>query len=123
MLVYQELSYEVIGAARNVYVTLGHGFLERAYSDAMCIELRERGISFVQEQPVSIVYHGETLPHGFVADIVVERKIILELKAVKSIEAVHKAQLLNYMKATGIRVGYVINFGAPHFEYERLITG
>ena len=120
-LLYEDLTNRIIGAAFRVHNILGRGFLERAYRDALCIELADNGIAYEQEKVVNITYRGHVLPHAFVADIVVEGKVILELKAAKMIDPVHIAQLTNYLKASGIRVGFVINFGTDKMTFERII--
>ena len=90
--------------------TLGYGFLEKVYQNALVIELRTLGFNVGVEQPIAVHYHGEIVGN-YVADIVVDGKVILEIKAVKELSEIHEVQLVNYLKATGIEVGLLINFG------------
>jgi GxxExxY protein len=105
-----ELSQKIIAAAHNVHNELGQGFLEKVYKNALAIELREAGIKCDLEVPISVRYHG-CLVGDYVADMIVEDKIIVEVKAVSELDAVHEVQLVNYLKATGLQVGLLINFG------------
>lgn len=106
---YQELTLQIIEAAYRVHKILGHGFLEKVYRNALMIELRKRGIRAESERPLKIQYESEIVG-DYVCDIVVEGKVILELKAVKEINEIHEVQLVNYLKGTGIGVGLLINF-------------
>jgi GxxExxY protein len=105
-----ELSQKIIGAAHNVHKELGQGFLEKVYKNALAIELREAGINCDQEVPMSVLYRGLVVG-DYVADMVVDGKIIVEVKAVAELSSVHEVQLVNYLKATGLQVGLLINFG------------
>ena len=107
---YKELTSKILDSAYRVHKTLGHGFLESVYQNAMMIELGKRGLRAVKEAPITVRYDGQIVG-DFVADLIVEDKIILELKAVKEFHPSHEAQLVNYLKATGIEVGLLINFG------------
>jgi len=89
---------------------LGFGFLEKVYQNALIIELRKMGLSILSEETITVYYENEIVGE-YVADIVVEGKVILELKAVKELTEIHEVQLVNYLKATGIEVGLLINFG------------
>ncbi|MBN2180997.1 MAG: GxxExxY protein [Sedimentisphaerales bacterium] len=89
---------------------LGYGFLEKVYKNALAIELNEAGIKYIVEAPLKVLYHGKIVGDYF-ADIVVEDKIIVEAKAVSELNTVHEVQLVNYLKATGLQVGLLINFG------------
>jgi len=119
-IIYKELSYEVVNAAIAVWKTLGHGFLEKVYENALCIELAKREIPYVQKKPVKVHYDGQCVG-DYMADIVVDDKIILELKAAKAISDAHVVQVLNYLKATGLRLGLVLNFGVEKMDFKRLI--
>jgi GxxExxY protein len=107
---HEELTEKVIGAAYEVHNTLGSGFLEKIYENALALELRRLGLNVEQQKPVAVHYKGE-LVGDYVADIVMEGTVILEVKAASAIETPHEVQLVNYLKATGIEVGLLINFG------------
>ncbi|MGB7531595.1 MAG: GxxExxY protein [Halobacteriota archaeon] len=107
---HREITEKIIGAAQRVHNTLGYGFLEKVYQNALVIELRTLGLNVAVEQPIAVHYHGEIVGN-YVADIVVDEKVILEIKAVKELSEIHEVQLVNYLKATGIEVGLLINFG------------
>lgn len=111
----------LIGICMEVHRQLGHGFLEIVYKDAIEWELRQKGISYERERPFEIDYKGTTLPHLFYADFVVLDEIILEVKAADGIADEHQAQLLNYLRAAGSRVGLVVNFGRQKMEWKRMI--
>lgn len=119
-IIYKELSYEVVNAAIAVWKTLGHGFLEKVYENALCIELTKRSIPYVQQQPIKVHYEGQCVG-DYMADIIVDDKIILELEAAKAINDAHVVQVLNYLKATGLRLGLVLNFGVEKMDFKRLI--
>jgi GxxExxY protein len=107
---HQELTQQIIKAAQNVHNELGYGFLEKVYHNAMVMELRKMGLDIVPEKPISVYYDGQAVGEYF-ADIVVADKVILEIKAVQTINAAHEAQMVNYLKATNIDVGLLLNFG------------
>ncbi|MCK4283547.1 MAG: GxxExxY protein [Candidatus Brocadiae bacterium] len=107
---YADLTEKIIGAAYAVYNALGYGFLEKVYENALCIELRKAGLRVQQQYAVQVRYKGE-LVGDYVADLLVEDKVIVEAKALSALQAVHEVQLVNYLKATGIEVGLLINFG------------
>ena len=107
---HQELSEKIIKAFYDVYNRLGYGFLEQVYENAMVIELRSMGLKVEQQMPIKVRYRGEVVGEYF-ADLVVEDKIIVELKAVSTFQSSHEAQLLNYLKATHYEVGLLLNFG------------
>ncbi len=119
-LLYEELTYAVIGAAMEVHRTLGPGYLEAVYQAALAEELGLRGIRFAEQKPLSVVYKGVTVGQ-YVADFLVEKSVILELKAVTTLAANHKAQAINYLAATGLTLALLLNFGAPSLQHERLI--
>lgn len=107
---HQELTDKIIGVFYEVYNELGHGFLESVYQKAMVIAFQERGISFEQQVEIPVWFHNQ--PAGiFYADLLIENTVIIELKAVRSIDPSHEAQLLNYLRATNIEVGLLLNFG------------
>jgi GxxExxY protein len=113
--------YDLMAAAFEVYNEEGFGFLEEIYQECMEIELEERGISFVAQGKLTVFYKKRPLKKKYRPDLLVFGDIIVELKAVKSLCPEHEAQLLNYLKATGKRVGYLINFGnAKELEWKRM---
>lgn len=120
-LLYKDETYAIRGAAIEVHKRLGHGFLEAVYQEALEIELRFRGIPFESQKRLEVVYRDQVLKKGYVADLVCYGKIILELKCIPAITDVERAQPLNYLTATGMRVGLIINFGSRgKLEIERM---
>ncbi len=113
-----ELSQRVIGCAIEVSNTLGAGFFEKIYEKALCVEFQKKGISFKCQESVIVNYNiiGE-----YLTDIIVEDCLLLELKAVKALCSEHEAQLLNYLKATGLSFGLLLNFGKPKLGIKRMI--
>jgi len=105
---YSKLTEKIIKAAYTVHNVMGFGFLEKVYQNALMIELRKTGLSILSEEPITVYYENEIVGE-YVADIVVEGKVILELKAVKELTEIHEVQLVNYLKATGIEVGLLLN--------------
>ena len=121
-LVYSDDTYAIIGICIEVHHTLGHGFLEVVYKDAIEYDLLAQQISFEREKQYEIDYKGTVLPHKFYADFVVEDKIILEVKAAEGgIANAQIAQTLNYLKASCCKVGLLVNFGRKRMEYKRLV--
>ncbi len=110
MLKHRELSKRIIAAAYAVHKELGYGFVEKVYKNALAIELQEDNIKCAVEVPLKVLYHGKTVGDYF-ADIIVEDRMIVEAKAVSKLEPVHEVQLVNYLKATGLQIGLLINFG------------
>ena len=108
--VEDEISHAVIGAAVEVQRVLGTGLLESAYAAALAVELRERGLSFEREVPVPASYKGQMLGVAFRADFLIERCVLLELKAIDMLTELHRAQLLSYLRVSGLRLGLLINF-------------
>ena len=120
-LLHEDLTYEIIGAAMEVHATLGAGFLESVYQEALAIELLSRGIPFETEKLLNIFYKGIKLEKHFVADFICDNKVIVEIKALSALTTEHQAQVLNYLKATGIKVGLLINFGSKSLEHKRMV--
>jgi GxxExxY protein len=119
-IVYRELSYEVVGLAMEVHRKLGFGFLEKAYENALMILLNKNEIPAQQQVPLRVYFEGK--PVGdYLADILVDSKVILELKSVGKIVDAHRAQVLNYLRATRLRLGMILNFSKKSLEYERLV--
>lgn len=110
------LTKEVIGAAIEVHRHLGPGLLESAYEVCMCHELAQRGVSFRRQVEIPVVYKGVSLDCGYKLDILVDEKVILELKAVEAILPVHEAQLLTYLRLSQKRVGFILNFHVPQMR-------
>ena len=115
-------TFAIRGVVFEVYREMGCGFLEAVYQECMEHELTNQGIPFEAQQELSLLYKGRPLKQLYKPDLICHGKIILELKAVKTIAPEHRAQLLNYLKATGIRVGLLVNFGSyPKATIERLV--
>ena len=110
-----DLSHRVIGCAYEVSNTLGAGFSEKVYENSLCLELENQGISFRSQQLLDVRYKGLVVGE-YIADIIVDGELILELKAVNAICNEHKAQLMNYLKATGLQCGLLLNFGRPKLD-------
>ena len=120
-MLYSDLTRTIIGCAFEVQNELGSGFLESVYEKAITIALSERGIRAQQQAPISVNFRGHSVG-DFYADLFVDGKVIVELKAVAALTPQHQAQLINYLKATGIQIGLLINFGNPKLEYRRLTS-
>ncbi|GAO30473.1 GxxExxY protein [Geofilum rubicundum] len=120
-LIYKDEAYKIIGAAMNVHRELGCGFLEPVYSEALEIEFKQQGVPYQREVPLSIAYKGETLNKLYQADYICYQNIIVELKAISSFEGIHEAQVINYLKATGYKLGLLINFGEQSLKYKRIV--
>jgi len=116
------LTYNIIGAALEVHKQLGCGFLEAVYSEALELELSARSIPFEREKMLSLVYKGQMLKQYYVADFVCYGSVIVELKAVSKLESIYDAQVLNYLKATNMEVGLLLNFGEESLVKKRLFN-
>ena len=115
-----QLTYAINGAVYEVSRILGPGFLEKVYENALLVELRQKGIKAQGQAPIRVSYK-ETLVGDYIADILVDDKVIVELKTVERLERIHEAQLLNYLKATGLKVGLLVNFKSPRAQIKRLV--
>ena len=115
-----DITYKINGAVFEVSRILGAGFLEKVYENALMIELRRRGLKADNQVPLKVYYKGEVVGE-YVVDILVEDVVILELKAVEQHQKIYEAQLLNYLKATGINVGLLINFKHPKADIKRFV--
>lgn len=120
-LLYEDITEKIIGVAMEVHRVLGAGFLEAVYEEALCIELDKRGLNYKNQEELSISYKGTTLQHSYRTDLIVEDKIIVDTKATSGLTKVDEAQIFNYLKATGKRVGLLINFGKKSLEWKRFI--
>ncbi|HKZ69825.1 MAG TPA: GxxExxY protein [Anaerolineales bacterium] len=114
-------TYAIIGAAMEVHRVLGHGFLEAVYHDAMILEVIERSIPHQTEVKIIVTYKGKSLPSYYKADLICFGEVLVELKAQAKLTSADEAQVINYLKATGMSKALLINFGAPSLEYKRLI--
>jgi GxxExxY protein len=115
-----DLTDKVLAAAFKVQNTLGSGFLEKVNENALVVELSRAGVKVAQQQALKVLYEGATVGE-YIADLVVEGRVLVECKATAHNDPVFEAQLLNYLKATGIRVGLLLNFGRPKLYFRRLV--
>jgi GxxExxY protein len=121
-ILYKDETYAIIGAAIEVHSVLGNGFLEGVYDEALRIELKSRGIPFKSQVPLPIYYKNQLIQKCFVADMICYEKIIIELKAISKLSNIESAQIINYLKATNIKLGLLINFGSSiKMEWKRFI--
>lgn len=119
-IIYKELSYTIVGAAMNVHKELGPGFLESVYQKALALEFNLMGFHFEEQVRLPVTYRG-VLIGDFVADYVVERQIVVEIKAASHIHPRHKSQALNYLAASGLKLAIVINFGEKSLTRQRVV--
>lgn len=117
-MVHEELTEKILKACFEVSNELGSGFLESVYEKALLIALRDAGIKAESQKPLNVTFRSQSVGE-FYPDIIVEDSVLLELKAVKALAPEHLAQVMNYLKASGIEVGFLINFGNPKLEYRR----
>jgi GxxExxY protein len=120
-LLYEEITYKIIGAAREVYKELGPGYLESVYEDALCYELDLLKIDYERQIELDVRYKNVVFEKRFRVDLLIENKVLVENKAIKKITNQGEAQLINYLKTTQLRVGLLFNFGAEKFEMLRRI--
>jgi GxxExxY protein len=111
-----QVSGIIVDAAMKVHTSLGPGLLESAYEACLVRELRKRGLRVDSQVPISVIYDGETLDIGYRADLVVEEKVLVELKSIETVLPIHKAQLLSYLRLSGNQVGLLINFNVEHLR-------
>lgn len=117
-MIHEELTEKILKVCFEVRNELGSGFLESVYQNALLIALKEAGLKAESQTPLKVMFRGQIVGEFF-PDIVVEDSVLLELKAVKALAPEHLAQVMNYLKATGIEVGFLVNFGNPRLEYRR----
>lgn len=119
-LLYRDETFQLRGAIFQVYRLMGSGFLEAVYQECLAIELTRRGISYEASKPLPLLYDGCLLRQSYVADFVCYERIVVELKAVRALAPEHRAQILNYLRATDLKLGLLVNFGASaRVEIER----
>ena len=119
-IIYKEESYKIIGACMLVHSELGNGFLEPVYQEALEVALNEINIPFEREKELSILFRGQPLKKKYIADFICYGKIIIEIKALSALSSEHEAQVLNYLKATGIKLGILVNFGGKSLTHKRI---
>jgi GxxExxY protein len=119
---FEEQTYQIIGAAQEVHRELGPGFLEIVYKDALEIEFQQRDIPYIREAPIPIYYKGIPLNRTFKADFLCYNQIIIEAKAVQLLNNNFQAQVINYLKGSHLRLGLLLNFGEPSLKIKRLIN-
>ena len=117
--VVNQISERIIGCAFRVMNTLGVGFLEKVYENALALELRTTALRVTQQQAISVSYNGINAG-DYTADLLVESTVVVELKAVKALDSVHTAQCINYLKASRLRLCLLLNFGNPRLEIQRI---
>jgi GxxExxY protein len=113
--------YDIIGACMEVSNELGSGFLEAVYQEALCYEFADQGIPFENEKVLDVYFKGRLLKKKYVADFICFGEVILEIKAIDTLHPEHTAQILNYLKATGKKIGLLVNFGTSKLQYKRVI--
>ena len=116
----QDLTQKILEAAFAVHNTLGCGYLEKVYSNALLVEMRQIGLACEREVPFKVKYR-DVIVGDYCADLIVENRVLIELKACVALVSVHETRILNYLKASGIRVGLLLNFGKPRLEYRRFV--
>ena len=115
-----DLTYKINGAIYEVNRILGSGFLEKVYENALLVELRHNGLNAENQVPIKVKYKDENVGEYF-ADVIVENQVILEIKAIESLNRIHEAQILNYLKATGYKIGLLVNFTYPKAQIRRFV--
>ena len=120
-MIEKDICYEIIGACYEVHKELGCGFLEAVYQEALLREFQNRLIPFKKEATINISYKGEFLNKYYQADFICFDEVLIELKALSSLDSSHEAQILNYLKATGLKLGLLVNFGETSLKFKRVI--
>ncbi len=122
-IVYKEESYGLMGACFEVYKEMGCGFLEAVYQECLCLEFGSQDMPFQSQVGLRLSYKGNCLSQKYVPDFICHEKIVLEIKAVTELDNIHRAQVHNYLKATGYKLGLLVNFGHyPQVEWERIVN-
>ncbi len=119
-LLYKDITDKILASAFEVYNYLGYGFLEKVYENAFLLALQENGIRAEQQKAIPVYFKDKMIGEYF-SDILVEEKIIVEIKTIETFSKAHYAQILNYLKATKLKLGFLINFGPRGLEYKRMI--
>ncbi|MDQ6630272.1 MAG: GxxExxY protein [Verrucomicrobiota bacterium] len=120
-LLHKELTGRIIGVAMEVHNELGCGFLEAIYQDAIELELNLQKLLFVRQKPFRVFYKGVVLKRPYIPDLIIGETVVVDLKAIAKLGAIEEAQMINYLKTTGLAVGLVINFGAPSLQWKRVV--
>jgi GxxExxY protein len=120
-MVHKELGFQIIGCCMEVHTQLGPGLLEQCYHNALYYELKEIGLYVVYNAPFNVIYKGNTVGEYY-ADLMVNNKVIIELKSVKQLSSVHSAQLINYLHISGCSLGLLVNFQGSSLEWQRLVV-
>lgn len=120
-IIYKDLSFQIVGLAMEVHRQLGYGFLEKVTENALRILFRNNGIQVKTQHPITVRFEGEVV-RQYYADMLIEDKIILELKVAERISSAHKAQALNYLKGTGLKLAMILNFGPKKLESHRVVN-
>ena len=116
----EEITHKIIGCAYKVFNQLGFGFLEKVYENALLFEIKKQGLKAEKQVPIKVLYKNH-LVGEYIADIFVEKKVVVEIKTVENLDKAHEAQLLNYLKATGLQIGLLVNFKHPKAEIKRMV--
>jgi len=117
---YEELTYKIVGIGMKIHRELGPGFLEAVYEEAMIIELQKAGIIFKNQVELDVYYRGEKLNKKYRADFIIDDKVLVELKGTHGLTETDEAQMINYLKATKLQVGLMLNFGKSSLEWKRI---
>lgn len=120
-IIYKEEAYRIIGLCMEIHRTLGHGFTDMVYKDALEVSFKQEGIIYQRNKEFKIEYRGEILPHSYIADFVAMDKIILELKCVVQLTDEHISRTINYLRASDKKLGLLINFARQSLEHKRLV--
>ncbi|PIP13279.1 MAG: GxxExxY protein [bacterium (Candidatus Stahlbacteria) CG23_combo_of_CG06-09_8_20_14_all_40_9] len=118
---YEELTYKIVGIGMKIHRELGPGFLEAVYEEAMIIELQKAGIIFKNQVELDVYYRGEKLNKKYRADFIIDDKVLVELKGTHGLTETDEAQMINYLKATKLQVGLMLNFGKSSLEWKRIV--
>lgn len=119
-LLYKDLTHKILGAAMEVHRNLGPGFSEKIYENGFAVELNLQRIPYEQQKKITMTYKEHNLG-DYILDTLVDKKIVVELKALDKINEIHEAQLISYLKASGCKIGLIINFGKPSLEWKRIL--